>query len=189
MSEEQRIRCPWVRSELEARYHDEEWGRPEHNDERLFELLTLEGAQAGLSWETVLKKRDGYRVGFYNFDIDRVAAMSPEEVAELATNPGVVRHRSKLASVITNAKAAQAVILEFGSLDAYLWSFVGGVTRVNSPETLNDYVAQSDESRAMSAALMQRGFKFVGPTICYAFMQATGMVNDHTLDCWCRNIG
>lgn len=187
MSEVQRIRCPWVRSDLEARYHDEEWGRPEHDDERLFELLTLEGAQAGLSWETVLKKREGYRECLHQFRVERVAEMTEDELAAVVANPGVVRHRGKIASVVGNAKAALQVQAEFGSLDKYLWSFVNGVPVVNELRTLADYVPQSEISRAMSADLMRRGFKFVGATICYAFMQATGMVNDHTVDCWCRH--
>lgn len=181
-----RLRCPWAGSELLAAYHDAEWGVPEHQDERLFEMLTLEGAQAGLSWETVLKKREGYRVGYHGFDIGRVATMSDEEIAALLTEPGVVRHRGKLESVRGNARAILAVQEEFGSLDAYLWSFVGGKPIVNRLRALNDYASTSPESDAMSKALKKRGFKFVGSTICYAFMQACGMVDDHTDDCWRR---
>lgn len=163
-----------------AQYHDEEWGVPEHDDTRLFEMLTLEGAQAGLSWETVLKKREGYREAFHGFDIPTVAQMTRDDVDRILLNPGVIRHRGKLESTISNAKAVLEVQKEFGSLDAYLWQFVNGTPIVNRTEVL----PKTKESDAMSKALMKRGFKFVGSTICYAFMQACGMADDHSPECW-----
>jgi len=175
-----RLRCSWAVSDLMAKYHDEEWGVPEHDDNKLFEMLTLEGAQAGLSWETVLKKREGYRESFHNFDIPTVAKMTSEDVDRILLNPGVIRHRGKLESTITNAKAVIEVQKEFGSLDTYLWQFVDGTPIVNRTEVL----PKTKESDAMSKALMKRGFKFVGSTICYAFMQACGMADDHSPECW-----
>ncbi len=184
-----RPRCPWVgNNELMRRYHDEEWGTPVRDDDRLFEMLTLEGAQAGLSWETVLKKREGYRRGFRGFQIEAVAQMTDADVEALLLDPGVIRHRGKLASVPNNARAALAVQAEFGSLDAFLWSFVGGQSIVRDLRSLDDYPTKSAESDAMSKALLKRGFRFVGSTTCYAFMQACGMVDDHTVDCW-RRVG
>lgn len=162
------------------RYHDEEWGVPEHDDDRLFEMLTLEGAQAGLSWETVLKKREAYREAFHGFSIPKVAEMTQDDVDRMLQNPGIIRHRGKLESAISNAKAAIAVQKEFGSLDAFLWSFVGGKAIVNRTEVM----PRTPESDAMSKALKKRGFKFVGSTICYAFMQACGMADDHSPECW-----
>jgi DNA-3-methyladenine glycosylase I len=184
---ETRNRCPWVgKNELMIRYHDEEWGQPVHDDDRLFEMLSLEGAQAGLSWETVLKKREGYRRLFHGFEIARVAAMTPADVEAMLQDPGVIRHRGKLESVLTNARATMAVQAELGSLDAFLWSFVGGAPIVRDVRGMGDYPTKTAESDAMSKALLKRGFRFVGSTTCYAFMQACGMVNDHTVDCWRR---
>ena len=184
---ESRPRCPWVgKKDLMVRYHDEEWGVPVHDDTLLFEMLSLEGAVAGLSWETVLNKREGYRRNFQNFDITTVAAMTDTDVEKILLDPGVIRHRGKINSVLNNARAALAVQQEFGSLDAYLWSFVGGQPIVNRLEKSEDYATQTKESDAMSKALLKRGFRFVGSTTCYAFMQACGLVDDHTQDCWRR---
>jgi DNA-3-methyladenine glycosylase I len=173
-------RCSWAVSELMAKYHDEEWGVPEHDDDRLFEMLILEGAQAGLNWETVLKKRESYREAFHNFSISRVAEMTGDDVETILLNPGVIRHRGKIESTISNARAALKVQEEFGSLDAYLWSFVDGKPIVNRTEVL----PSTPVSDAMSKSLKKRGFKFVGSTICYAFMQACGMADDHSPDCF-----
>jgi DNA-3-methyladenine glycosylase I len=177
------VRCAWAASPLMQRYHDEEWGVPRHGDRDLFELLTLEGAQAGLSWEIVLRKRDAYRVAFSNFEIDEVAALTDADIERLSTDPGIVRNRAKIAATIDNARAAQRVRDEHGSLDAYLWSLAGS-PRVNSPVTLAEIPAQTPESLALSRALKRAGFRFVGPTICYAFMQAAGMVDDHLTTCF-----
>ena len=166
-----------------VRYHDEEWGVPVHDDHTLFELLTLEGAQAGLSWETVLRRREGYRRAFEGFDIDRVARFRDADAERLLADPGI-RNRAKIAATTGNARAAQRVRGEFGSLDAYLWRFVGGRTLHNRFESLADLPAQTDASKAMSKDMLARGFRFCGPTICYALMQATGMVNDHALSCF-----
>jgi DNA-3-methyladenine glycosylase I len=181
-----RQRCGWVPldDELYAAYHDEEWGVPVHDDRLLFEMLTLEGAQAGLSWITVLRKRNNYRQLFDNFDPQVVAQYDDAKVEELLADPGIVRNRLKVTSTVDNARAVLAVQDEFGSLDAYLWEFVGGKPIVPGWTSTGDVPAQTDESVAMSKALKKRGFRFVGPTICYAFMQATGMVNDHTVDCF-----
>jgi len=182
------IRCPWADgSDLMRAYHDSEWGTPLHDDRALFELLTLEGAQAGLSWRTVLNKRDAYRRAFHNFDISRVAAMSETDVATLLTDPGLIRHRQKLASVPANARVALAVITEFGSLDAYLWRFTDGRPVVNRWTEMAQVPARTDLSDRMSKELRKRGFGFVGSTICYAFMQATGMVDDHLTECFRRS--
>lgn len=180
-------RCSWAGSDLMARYHDDEWGVPVHDDDLLFEMLTLEGAQAGLSWETVLKKREGYRAEFHGFSIPKVAAMTAEDVDRILTNPGVIRHRGKLESTITNAQAIQRIQAEFGSLDAFLWPFVDGKPIVNRWREGDPIPAKTKESDAMSKALAKRGFKFVGSTICYAFMQACGMVDDHFDYCWRAN--
>jgi DNA-3-methyladenine glycosylase I len=178
-------RCPWADgSDLMRAYHDTEWGTPLHDDRALFELLTLEGAQAGLSWRTVLNKRDAYRRAFHNFDISRVAAMSEADVAALLGDPGLIRNRQKLASVPANARAALAVIAEFGSLDAYLWRFTDGRPVVNRWTEMSRVPARTDISDRMSKELRKRGFGFVGSTICYAFMQATGMVDDHLELCF-----
>jgi len=167
-------------------YHDEEWGVPSHDDRHLFEMLILEGAQAGLSWTTILRKRDGYRDAFENFDVERVARFTPARIERLLKNPAIVRNRAKVQSAVLNARAVLAIRDEFGSLDRYLWSFTGGRPIVNQWQDYRDAPATSTESDAMSKALKARGCKFVGSTICYAFMQATGMVDDHQRDCWRR---
>jgi DNA-3-methyladenine glycosylase I len=177
-------RCAWATSPLSIPYHDEEWGVPLHDDRALFEFLILEGAQAGLSWETILKKRDNYRVAFEGFDPARVARYGSAELARLLADPGIVRNRAKIAAAIQNARAYLAVQEEFGSFDAYIWRFVGGRPIVNAWRSLTDLPARTAESEAMSKDLKRRGFAFVGATICYAHMQATGMVNDHTTDCF-----
>ena len=177
-------RCAWARSPLMRQYHDEEWGVPLHNDQQLFEFLVLEGAQAGLSWETVLKKREHYRLAFDHFDATAIAAYDQRKVEELLTNANIIRNRLKIAAAIQNASAFLAVQQEYGSFAAYIWQFVGGQPRINSWNTLPELPARTTESDAMSKALKKRGFAFVGSTICYAFMQATGMVNDHTIECF-----
>ena len=177
-------RCAWARTPLGIAYHDAEWGVPVHDDRILFEFLTLEGAQAGLSWETILKKREAYREAFALFDPKVVAKFRPAQVAGLQKNPGIVRNALKIRSTVGNANALLAVQRECGSFDAYVWSFVGGTPRVNCWRTLRQIPARTAQSDALSRDLLRRGFKFVGPTICYAFMQAVGMVNDHTIDCF-----
>jgi DNA-3-methyladenine glycosylase I len=178
------VRCAWARTTLSIPYHDTEWGVPLHDDRRLFELLILEGAQAGLSWETILQKREGYRRAFDDFDPERVARFSPKKVERLMANPEIVRNRLKIESTITNARAFLDVQRELGSFDAYIWQFVGGKPRVNTVRALGDVPASTPQSDAMSKDLKTRGFRFVGTTICYAFMQATGMVNDHAVSCF-----
>ncbi len=165
-------------------YHDTEWGVPAHDDHVLFEFLTLEGAQAGLSWETILKKREGYRDAFANFDPARIARFTPAKIERLLQDPGIVRNRLKVVSTVQNAKAVGLIQREFGSLDSYIWTFVGGKPRVNRRRRLGEVPPRTPESDAMSRDLLRRGFKFVGSTICYAFMQAVGLVNDHTVDCF-----
>jgi DNA-3-methyladenine glycosylase I len=177
-------RCAWARTPISIAYHDLEWGVPVHDDRRLFELLTLEGAQAGLSWETILKKRDAYREAFDGFDPAVVAAFTPARIERLLADPGIVRNRLKIQSTVGNAKAFLAVQDEFGSFDAYVWQFVGGRQRMNRWKTLRHLPARTSESDELSRDLLRRGFRFVGSTICYAFMQAVGMVNDHTTDCF-----
>jgi DNA-3-methyladenine glycosylase I len=177
-------RCPWPSNELSIRYHDEEWGVPVHDDRKLFEFLILEGAQAGLSWDTILKKRDNYRKAFDGFDPKRVARYDARKRERLMRNPGIVRNKLKISSAIGNAKAFLSVQKEFGSFDHYIWQFVGGKPRVNSPKSMKQVPARTAESDAMSEDLKKRGFKFVGSTICYAFMQAVGMVNDHLVECF-----
>lgn len=178
-------RCQWAGVDpLYVAYHDLEWGVPVHDDRTLFEFLILEGAQAGLSWSTILKKRDNYRAAFDNFDPAKVAAYDEAKVAELLANPGIVRNRLKVTAAIRNARALLTVQAEFGSFDAYIWSFVGGRPKQNAWQSLSELPAESPQSRAMSKDLQRRGFTFVGPTICYAFMQAVGMVNDHVVDCF-----
>ena len=179
-----RIRCSWAKTPIEIDYHDQEWGVPLHDDRKLFEFLILEGAQAGLSWVTILKKRDAYRQAFAGFEIAKVARFHPAKAASLLLNPGIVRNRLKIASAIRNAKAALAVQKEFGSLDAYLWRFVGGQPIRNAWESMKQVPSTSKESDVLSKDLKKRGFNFVGSTICYALMQAVGMVNDHTTDCF-----
>lgn len=178
-------RCAWcVSHPLYIQYHDEEWGVPEHDDARLFEKIVLDGAQAGLSWLTILKKRDGYRRAFHNFDAATIARYSDRDVARLLADPGIVRNQLKVNAAITNARAYLALRDELGSFDQFLWQFVGGRPRRNQWESLSQLPARTPESDAMSTALRQRGFKFVGSTICYAFMQAVGMVNDHLISCF-----
>jgi DNA-3-methyladenine glycosylase I len=181
-------RCPWVdlnKSDYVA-YHDEEWGVPVRDDRLLFEFLILEGAQAGLSWYTVLRKRQHYRAAFDHFDPAKVARYDERKVAELMSNPGLIRNRAKIEAAIGNARSFLAVQEAFGSFDAYIWRFVHGRPVVHELRSLADYPVTSPESDALSKDLRGRGFKFVGSTICYAHMQATGMVNDHTLDCFRR---
>lgn len=177
-------RCRWARTSLSIAYHDAEWGVPVHDDRLLFEFLTLEGAQAGLSWETILKKRAAYRDAFLGFDPARVARFTPARVERLLRNPGIVRNRLKIVSAVRNARAVLAIQREFGSFDTYVWGFVGGAPRVNRWRTLQRVPARTPESDALSRDLVRRGFAFVGSTICYAFMQAVGLVNDHTSDCF-----
>ncbi|HLZ39592.1 MAG TPA: DNA-3-methyladenine glycosylase I [Candidatus Sulfotelmatobacter sp.] len=177
-------RCAWASGEQSIRYHDEVWGVPVHDDRRLFEFLILEGAQAGLSWSTILNKRDNYRRAFDSFDPTRVAKYDKRKIKQLLADPGIVRNRLKIASAIENAKAFLRVQDEFGSFDRYIWQFVGGKPRVNRWNSLRQLPARTPESDAMSKDLKRRGFKFVGSTICYAFMQAVGMVNDHATDCF-----
>jgi DNA-3-methyladenine glycosylase I len=179
-----KIRCSWANTELSIRYHDAEWGVPAHDDRVLFEFLILEGAQAGLSWNTILNKRDNYRKAFDRFDPKRVARYDAKKIQQLLKNEGIVRNRLKIVSTITNAKAFLDVQREFGSFDAYIWRFVGGKPRVNTRTALSQLPARTAESDAMSKDLKRRGFKFVGSTICYAFMQAVGMVNDHVVTCF-----
>ena len=177
-------RCAWARTDLSIPYHDTEWGVPLHDDQRLFEFLILEGAQAGLSWETILRKRDAYRAAYDDFDPARVARYTPKKVERLMADEGIVRNRLKIESSITNARAFLAVQKEAGSFDAYIWRFVGGKPRDNAIRKAGEVPASTPQSDALSKDLKARGFRFVGTTICYAFMQATGMVNDHALDCF-----
>jgi len=185
MRAQPRPRCGWVTEEpLYIRYHDEEWGRPVHDDRTLFEFLVLEGAQAGLSWWTVLQKREGYRKAFAGFDPRRVARFRPARLQTLLLDPGIVRNRAKVASAVENARAFLRVQREHGSFDAFAWTFVGGKPIRRHPRSPKDVPATTRESDAFSAALRARGFRFVGPTICYAFMQACGLVNDHVQGCF-----
>ena len=177
-------RCHWATSELNIPYHDEEWGVPLHDDRALFELLILEGAQAGLSWDTVLKKRARYREVFDGFNVERVARYDKKKVRELLKDAGIIRNKLKIAATISNAQAFLKVQEEFGTFDAYIWRFVGGKPKQNGWKTHNRLPAKTAESDAMSKDLQKRGFRFVGSTICYAFMQATGMVNDHLVRCF-----
>ena len=178
------VRCGWAKTDLSIAYHDAEWGVPVHDDRTLFELLVLEGAQAGLSWETILRKRAAYRVAFDGFEIAAVSGYDDRKTQALLADSGIVRNRLKIAAAIGNARAALAVQRECDSLDAYLWSFVGGRPRTNDWPRLKDVPARTPEAEAMSKDLVRRGFRFVGPTICYAFMQAVGMVNDHLVSCF-----
>jgi DNA-3-methyladenine glycosylase I len=178
-------RCEWAGSDpLYVAYHDQEWGVPLHDDRGLFEFIILEGAQAGLSWATILKKRENYRIAFDNFDPSRVAKFDERKVAELLENPGIVRNRLKVNAAITNARAFLKIQEEFGSFDAYIWQFVGGSPKRNAWKSLGEIPARTAESDTLSVDLIRRGFKFVGSTICYAHMQATGMVNDHVVSCF-----
>ena len=178
-------RCPWcLGSEAYVAYHDREWGAPAHDERTLFELLILEGAQAGLSWSTILNKRDNYRKAFDDFDARRIARYSDKKIARLLADAGIVRNRLKISATIQNAKAVLAVQKEFGSFDRYIWRFVGGEPKQNRRRSMKSVPARTPESDAMSKDLLDRGFKFVGTTICYAYMQATGMVNDHLVGCF-----
>jgi DNA-3-methyladenine glycosylase I len=181
--EKARVRCAWARGELMIRYHDEEWGTPVHDDRKLFEFLILEGAQAGLSWETILNKRENYRAAFDGFDPGLIAGYKAKKISQLMKNPGIVRNRLKIASAVQNAKAFLRIQEEFGSFDRYIWRFVNGKPKMHSHKTLPARTAESD---AMSKDLKKRGFSFVGSTICYAFMQAVGMVDDHSRQCFRR---
>lgn len=179
-------RCSWARTDHAPmrQYHDEEWGVPLHDDQQLFEFLCLEGAQAGLSWRTVLDKRARYRELFHEFDIERVAALTDDELELRLTDPGIIRNRRKVFTMRKNARLTLDVIEQFGSFDDYLWTFIGRHTRINHWQTADEVPANTPESDAMSRALYKRGFRFVGSTICYSLMQATGMVNDHLIDCF-----
>ena len=180
-----KTRCGWVTDDpLYIAYHDTEWGVPEHDDRKLFELLILEGAQAGLSWLTILKKRDNYRRAFVDFDARKIAAFDDNKVTGLLANEGIVRNRLKIIATIQNARLFLTVQQEYGSFDAYLWQFIGGKPKLNAWKTLKAIPPRTAESEAMSKALTKQRFKFVGPAICYALMQAAGMVNDHTIDCF-----
>lgn len=179
-------RCTWAphTDPLYLAYHDEEWGVPVHDDIRLFEMLTLEGAQAGLSWSTILNKREGYRRAFAGFDPAKIARFTPAKIERLLEDPGIVRNRMKVESTVNNAGRALEIQGELGSLDAYLWSFVGGEPLVGGYRTMSEIPSETAESKAMSKDVKRRGFAFVGPTICYAFMQACGLVNDHVTSCF-----
>jgi len=178
-------RCGWCGDDpLYVRYHDEDWGVPVHDDRELLEKLILDGAQAGLSWITILRKRDNYREAFDGFDPEKIARYDERKIEELMNNAGIVRNRLKISAAITNAKAFLELQKELGSFDQYLWKFVGGKTINHKVKSMDEIPAQSAESVAMSKDLQKRGFKFVGPTICYAFMQAVGMVNDHQISCF-----
>jgi DNA-3-methyladenine glycosylase I len=177
-------RCSWARNPLSIRYHDEEWGLPQHDDRALFEFLILEGAQAGLSWDTILQKRENYRAAFARFDPRRIAHYDRRKMQRLLRNPGIIRNRLKIASAVQNAQAFLTVQKEFGSFDRYIWQFVDGKPRLNAWRSGQRVPARTPESDAMSKDLKRRGFNFVGSTICYAFMQAVGMVNDHQVNCF-----
>lgn len=177
------VRCPWPKTPLDIAYHDTEWGVPEHDDRALFELLILEGAQAGLSWSIVLAKRENYRRAFDQFDALKIARYRAAKIASLLANPGIVRNRLKVAATVANAKAFLAVQDEFGTFDRYVWSFVGGRPIVNRRRTLREIPTRTPESDALSKDLLGRGFRFVGSTICQSFMQAAGLVNDHLVTC------
>jgi DNA-3-methyladenine glycosylase I len=180
-----RRRCKWVGEDpLYLEYHDEEWGVPEHDDTRLFEMLILEGAQAGLSWLTILKKRGNYRRAFAGFDPQRVARFNRRSIDRLLADPGIVRNRMKVEAAVRNARVVLEIRRECGSLDAFIWRFVDGKPKVNRWRSIKQIPASTEQSAAMSKELRRRGMNFVGPTICYAFMQAVGMVNDHTTDCF-----
>ena len=185
MPSKEKIRCPWcLKSENYIRYHDEEWGVPVHDDRKHFEFLILEGAQAGLSWSTILNKREGYRKAFADFDPVKVAKFTQARIEKILQDPGIVRNRLKVTSAVNNAKRFLEVQKEFGSFDKYIWSFTGGKPINPKRKTLKDIPATSKESDALSKDLIKRGFKFVGSTVIYAHMQACGLVNDHLVDCW-----
>src|SRR5689334_6694286 len=176
-------RCSWAKSDLMVAYHDQEWGVPSYDDRHLFEMLILEGAQAGLSWETILNRREGYRRAFENFDAKKVARYTEKKKEKLLLDPGIIRNRLKVEAAVINAQAVLRVQEEFGSLSKFLWDQVGGKPRINKVKQMGDVPATTPESDALSKALAKQGFKFVGSTICYAFMQAVGMVNDHLTSC------
>ena len=180
------VRCPWATTPLGIVYHDAEWGKPIHDDRRLFEFLILEGAQAGLSWETILRRRQAYRLAFAGFEPAIVAAFDAGKIVELLANPGIIRNRLKIQSAVKNAAAFVEIQREFGTFDAYVWGFVGGRPRDNQWSAMSQVPASTSESDALSKDLKRRGFSFVGSTICYAFMQAVGLVNDHLLSCFVR---
>ena len=180
----EKIRCDWARNDLLNSYHDAEWGVPQHDDRKLFEFLILEGAQAGLSWDTILRKRENYRTAFDDFDAKKIALYDEKKQAELLQNEGIIRNRLKIASAIQNANAFLNIQKEFGSFDSYIWNFVGGKPIKNSWENLSEVPAKTEISDAMSKDLKRRGFNFVGSTIMYAFMQACGLVNDHLVSCF-----
>ncbi len=185
----EKIVCGWAQThELNRTYHDSQWGMPVHDDTKLFEFLVLEGAQAGLSWLTILKKQENYRRAFDNYDVTKISRYGDRKIASLLADEGIVRNRLKVASVVTNAKAFLAVQKEFGSFDRYIWQFVGGKPIVNQWRTMSELPAKTSVSDAMSKDLLKRGFKFVGSTICYSFMQAMGLVDDHTTDCWRKKV-
>jgi len=179
-----KARCHWPKSDLDISYHDNEWGVPLHDDRALFEFLILEGAQAGLSWSTILNKRESYRGAFDNFDANLIARYNKRKIEKLLSNPGIVRNRLKIHATVKNARSFLVVQQEFGSFDVYVWRFVGGKPKVNRWKQFKQIPAHTAESDAMSKDLISRGFTFVGPTICYAFMQAVGMVNDHVVECF-----
>lgn len=180
------MRCEWAQgNELYEAYHDTEWGVPVHHDQKHFEFLVLEGAQAGLSWLTILKRREGYRQAFTNFDPKKVARFTPAKIAELLADPGIIRNKLKIHSAITNAKCFLEIQKEFGSFDNYIWQFVSGKPIQNRWKSIKEIPSESKESRALSSDLRKRGFKFVGPTVMYAHMQAVGLINDHVLSCFC----
>jgi DNA-3-methyladenine glycosylase I len=184
----EKIRCNWcLKDDLYKNYHDEEWGTPLHDDQKLFELLCLEGAQAGLSWYTILKKRDNYRKAFDNFDANKMAKYTPAKIEKLLLDEGIVRNRLKVNAFVTNAQTYLSIKKEYGSFDKYIWQFVEGKPIINNVKGMADVPVKTAISDAMSKDLLKKGFKFVGSTICYAFMQASGMVNDHTNDCWKKN--
>ena len=178
------VRCDWARNELSIAYHDREWGAPQHDDRVLFEFLVLEGAQAGLSWDTILRQRENYRAAFNNFDPKNIARYDARKIRSLMSNQGIVRNRLKIISTVKNAQAFLAVQKEFGSFDRYVWQFVAGKPLVNARRNIKQVPAKTPESDALSKDLKKRGFTFVGSTICYAFMQAVGMVNDHLTTCF-----
>lgn len=187
MKDQNKQRCDWIgpkSTELDIAYHDTEWGVPVHDDTKLFEFLVLEGAQAGLSWQTILKKREGYRRAFVGFDAKKIAKFSEKDVEQLMNNENIVRNRLKINSVIINAQKFLEVQKEFGSFDKFIWSFVDGKTIKSHHKSIHESTTTTKQSDAMSKELKKRGFKFIGSTICYAFMQATGMVDDHTTNCW-----
>lgn len=178
------MRCGWAKNDLAIAYHDAEWGVPLHDDKKLFEFLILEGAQAGLSWDTILRKRENYRAAFDDFDAEKIARYDGRKVAELLQNEGIIRNRLKIASAISNAKGFLKIRAKFGAFDSYIWDFTGGKPIVNTRENLSQIPARTLVSDAMSKDLKRRGFNFVGSTICYAFMQACGLVNDHLVSCF-----